>query len=52
MEKKIAEKKEILKAFKAEHSNAKVGEITVGQVLGGMRGMLGMIYQTSKLHHI
>jgi len=30
MEKKIAEKKEILKTFKAEHSNAKVGEITVG----------------------
>lgn len=30
MEVKIAEKKELLKKFKAEHGNAKVGEITVG----------------------
>ncbi len=29
-----------------------MGEITVSSVLGGMRGMLGMVYETSKLHPI
>jgi citrate synthase len=33
-------------------ANVKVGDITVGSVVGGMRGMLGMVYETSKLHHI
>lgn len=38
--------------IKKEFGNAKVGEITTGSVMGGMRGMLGMVYETSKLHHI
>ena len=50
MEVKIGEMREQLKQFRAEHKNTKIGEIKVDQVLGGMRGMLGMIYQTSKLH--
>lgn len=29
-----------------------MGEITVGSVVGGMRGMMGLLYETSKLHHI
>jgi citrate synthase len=44
MEGKITEKRELLKSFRKEHGSVKVGEINVGQVLGGMRGMLGMIY--------
>ncbi|MFS8160170.1 MAG: hypothetical protein ACMG6E_08160 [Candidatus Roizmanbacteria bacterium] len=50
MEVKIAEKQHLFSAFKKEHSEAVVGNIKVGSVLGGMHGMLGMIYQTSKLH--
>ena len=50
MEHKIAEKQKAFVAFKKEYGNAKVGEITVNQVVGGMHGMLAMIYQTSKLH--
>lgn len=44
MEEKISEKRDILKQFKKDYSNTKIGEIKVDQVLGGMRGMLGMIY--------
>ena len=50
MASKIAEQQKTFNAFKKEHSDAKLGEITVGQVVGGMRGMMGMVYQTSKLH--
>jgi len=28
-----------------------MGEITVGSVCGGMRGHMGLLYETSKLHH-
>lgn len=38
--------------MKKEHGNHKLGDITVGSVVGGMRGMLGMIYEPSKLHHL
>mgnify|MGYP001593678091 FL=1 len=47
---KVKLKTELLSKFKKEHSNTKLGEYNVGQVLGGMRGMLGMVYQTSKLY--
>jgi citrate synthase len=50
MEHTIAARQKELIAFRKEHANTKVGEITVGQVLGGMRGMQGMLYETSKLH--
>ena len=38
------------RAFLKEHGKTKVGDITVGQVAGGMRGLPGMLYETSKLH--
>lgn len=37
------------KHVKETYGNKKIGEITVGQVLGGMRGMTGLFYETSKL---
>lgn len=42
----------MFKDFKKQHDKTKVGDITVGSVVGGMRGMLGMLYETSKLHNI
>src|ERR1035441_3441652 len=50
MQVKIAAEQKLFAEFKKEHSEAVVGNIKVGSVLGGMHGMLGMIYQTSKLH--
>lgn len=38
-----------IKEFLKEHGDEKVGEITVGQLYGGMRGMLALICETSKL---
>ena len=29
-----------------------MGDVTLGQVVGGMRSMPGLLYETSKLHHI
>lgn len=49
---KIADQQKVFSAFKKEYANHKVGDITVGSVVGGMRGMLGLVYETSKLHHI
>ena len=40
-----AEIKDIIK----NHGDLKMGEITVAQVYQGMRGMLGMVTETSKL---
>lgn len=37
-------------AFRKEHANTVIGEVPVGAVLGGMRGLPGMLYETSKLH--
>merc|ERR1712086_1091731 len=33
-----------------EFGKKKIAEVTVSQVIGGMRGMPGMLYETSKLH--
>ena len=44
VESKIAEKAKIFQQFKKEHGDKKVGEITVNQVVGGMHGMLAMVY--------
>lgn len=52
LEQKISEQQKIFGAFKKEHNNHKLGDITVGAVCGGMRGMTGILYETSKLHHI
>jgi citrate synthase len=29
-----------------------LGEVNIGQVIGGMRSMPGLLYETSKLHHL
>jgi citrate synthase len=41
-----------VKAFNKEFGKHSLGEVTVGQVIGGMRGLPGMLYETSKLHHM
>ena len=40
---------QINKAIKEQFGEKKIGEIKVSQVLGGMRGMTGLFYETSKL---
>jgi len=37
------------KQVKDTYGAKKLGDITVGQVMGGMRGMAGLFYETSKL---
>lgn len=49
---KIADELKVYSAFKKEFANVKLGDITVASVIGGMRGMTGLVYETSKLHHI
>merc|ERR1712001_134349 len=46
---KIPEKREEVKAFRKQHGNTKVGEITVDMMYGGMRGMKGLVTETSVL---
>ena len=38
-----------LKALKTKYGQEKVGEVTVNMVMGGMRGIVGMLYETSLL---
>ena len=38
-----------LKEVKEQYGEKKLGDIKVNQVLGGMRGMIGLFYETSKL---
>ncbi len=38
-----------IKDFLSEHSNFKIGETTIGQVYQGMRGMTGLVTETSLL---
>lgn len=49
MEHVIAARQQEVMAFRKEHANTVIGEVTVAQVIGGMRGMPGMLYETSKL---
>ncbi|EXJ79451.1 2-methylcitrate synthase, mitochondrial [Capronia epimyces CBS 606.96] len=44
----IPEKRELLKEVKS-HADKKIGEITVGQVIGGMRTMKSMVWEGSVL---
>merc|ERR1719495_441244 len=46
---KIPVVQEEVKAFRKEHGNTKVGEITVDMMYGGMRGMKGLVTETSVL---
>lgn len=50
MEEIIPKAQDDLKAFNKEMGKTIIGEVTVSQVIGGMRGMPGMLYETSKLH--
>ncbi|XVE86226.1 hypothetical protein DITRI_Ditri18aG0018400 [Diplodiscus trichospermus] len=45
----IPEQQERLKKLKAEHGKVQLGNITVDMVLGGMRGMTGLLWETSLL---
>lgn len=46
----IAKRQVEVKEFRKEYGSTKIGDVTVAQVIGGMRGMPGMLYETSKLH--
>ncbi len=48
-EAKIKPFQEEVKAFRKEYGGAKVGEITVDMMYGGMRGMKGLVTETSVL---
>jgi citrate synthase len=49
METVIADRQKEVIAFRKEHADTVVGEVTVSQIIGGMRGIPGMLYETSKL---
>jgi len=49
METVIADRQQEVMAFKKEHANTVIGEVDVSQIIGGMRGIPGMLYETSKL---
>jgi len=49
MEQVIADRQKEVIAFRKEHADTVVGEVTVSQIIGGMRGIPGMLYETSKL---
>jgi citrate synthase len=48
-ESKVAPFQEEVKSFRKAHGNTKVGEITVDMMYGGMRGMKGLVTETSVL---
>ena len=50
MEHIIVQKQKTLKHIKDKHGEVVIGDITVDQMIGGMRGMPGILYDTSKLH--
>ncbi|RLM79971.1 citrate synthase 4, mitochondrial-like isoform X2 [Panicum miliaceum] len=45
----IPEQQDRLKKLKSEHGKVQLGNINVDMVLGGMRGMIGMLWETSLL---
>ena len=52
MEEVVAKRQTEVKEFVKEHGKTVIGEVNVSQVVGGMRGLPGMLYETSKLHPI
>merc|ERR1711970_995200 len=46
---KIPGGQEEVKAFRKQHANTKVGEVTVDMMYGGMRGIKGLVTETSVL---
>ncbi|XP_034237894.1 probable citrate synthase 2, mitochondrial [Thrips palmi] len=49
LEKKIPAEQERVKAFRKEYGNKVVGEVTVDMMYGGMRGIKGLVCETSVL---
>jgi citrate synthase len=49
MEHVIANRQQEVIAFRKEHANTVIGDVSVGAVMGGMRGLPGLLYETSKL---
>ncbi|XP_065839629.1 citrate synthase, mitochondrial-like [Oscarella lobularis] len=49
LDKTIPEKQEEVKQFRREYGDKKIGEITVDQAYGGMRGLKAMVCETSVL---
>ena len=45
----IPEKREEVKRVRAEHGSKSLGIVTVDMAYGGMRGIKGLIYETSLL---
>ena len=56
LKKKFFEKSQVLrkelKALRKEKGDVKVGDVNVGQVLAGMRGVKSMVWETSHLDAI
>lgn len=46
---KIPKEQERVKAFRKSHGNTKVGEVTIDMMYGGMRGIKGLVCETSVL---
>nr|XP_049464380.1 probable citrate synthase 2, mitochondrial isoform X1 [Anopheles coluzzii] len=46
---KIPKEQERVKNFRKQHGNTKVGEVTVDMMYGGMRGIKGLVCETSVL---
>jgi len=49
---KIPSERERIIKLRKDHGSTVIGEVTVNQVIGGMRGMPGMIYETSLLNAV
>jgi citrate synthase len=49
LEEIIPDKRKEVAEFRKEHGNTKIGEVTVGMAYGGMRGIKGLVTETSVL---
>lgn len=49
LQKQIPEKQKEIAEFRKQYGSAKVGEVNVDMVYGGMRGIKGMVWETSVL---
>jgi len=49
LEQLIPDKRQEVAEFRKEHGNTKIGDVTVGMAYGGMRGIKGLVTETSVL---
>lgn len=49
LQEKIPREQEKIKEFRKKHGGTKVGEVTVDMMYGGMRGIKGLVWETSVL---